>query len=166
MNLIALDFWTIVILALGLIGLGLAIRLIRFLAILSDAAMGILTQLGMRAVVKVMLAVLVGYDLRTYAKSRFTLWNQVPFRFSLLWGGFIIMTGLLSILKFGNKVDSVGNSLLLVLLVYLAIRCLLCWIDPYSRQGAKNSSIQDVNEQYPRSTSLVRRWDYLDDLFS
>jgi len=86
MNLIALDFWTIVWAFLGLAVIGMLYRLVWMLARMSDNLIGFLAHIGLKGPAKFLLTILVDYDQGTFAKSRFTLWNQVPFRFALLWG--------------------------------------------------------------------------------
>jgi hypothetical protein len=71
MNLIALDFWTLLWIFLGLAIIGATHRLVWALGIMSDNAIGFLAHLGLKSVAKFLLIILVDYDQQTYAKSRF-----------------------------------------------------------------------------------------------
>jgi hypothetical protein len=166
MNLMALDFWGIVWAFLGLIAFGLAYRFVRLLARLSDGLIGFLTHLGLKETAKLLLIILVDYDQHTYSKSRFILWSQVPFRFALLWTAAIGTVGLLCILKMGRSIHSVGIPLVFIILAYLGYRCLKHWARPRRENPALNSFSQEVKEQPGRSYSMIRRWDYLDELFA
>lgn len=166
MNLIALDFWNIVWLLFGLVMLGLCYRLVWILAKLSDSVIGLLTHFGFKGIAKALLTILVSYDQHTYHRSRFMLSNQVPFRFAVLWASTFVILVLLFILKMGRSINSVGEPLILIAVGYVGYRCLRYWAAPRRNDSTMNSFIQEVKEQYPRSYSMVRRWDYLDELFA
>ena len=166
MNLITLDFGNIMWLLFGLVILGLCYRIVWMLAKLSDIVIGLLTHFGLRGIAKALLTILVSYDQQTYVKSRFILLNQVPFRFAVLWAVTFGIVVLLFILKMGRSIDSVGQPLILIATVYVGYRCLRYWLAPRKDSSALSLFNQQVKEQYPRSYSMVRWWDYLDELFA
>ena len=165
MNLMALDFWSVVWAFLGLAALGIIHRLVWALARMSDNLIGFLAHMGLKGLAKFLLTILVDYDQKTYAKSRFSAWNQVPFRFAVLWGATLGLLGLLCILKVGRSIDSVGMPLALISIVCTGYRCVQYWNAPRRNEVALNSFNQNFKEQ-PRPTySMIRQWDYLDELF-
>ena len=174
MNLIALDFWSIVAIGCILIALGFVVRLARFIAAFTEQTIKFMVRAGMAGPARMLLAVLIGYDGYTYQKSRFLLWHQVRFRLELFWGGCLLGLVVLFLLKGTNAIDSVGAGFVGLLAVYLVIRCFIYWLAPADRINSTNaslrSSIHDVKEQTTavpyRSHQLIRQWDYLDELFA
>lgn len=156
MNLIVFSFWNIVVLIFGALLIIAAIRLVWWLAGLSVLLIHFLTHAGLHKTAKFVLATTVNYDRRTYCKNRMIYWNQVGIRFALLWGFFFGLLAILLLLKIGNKVDSIAQPLALAAIVYVGLRSLLYWFS------------QDVNERslQPHQPNLIRRWDYLDELFA
>ena len=156
MNLIVLSFWNIVVLAFGALLIIGIFQMSWWLAGVSVRLIHVLTHAGLHKVAKFVLATMVNYDRRTYCKNRLIYWNQVGIRFALLWGFVFFLTSILMILRIGNKVDSIGHPLLIIAVAYLGFRSLMYWFS------------QDVNEQslQPHQPNLIRRWDYLDELFA
>lgn len=174
MNLVALDFWSIVTIGCFLIAFGFAVRCARFIAAFTEQTIASMVRINMAGPAKMLLAVLVGYDGYTYQKSRFLLWHQVRFRLELFWGGCILGLIVLFLFKGTKAIDSVSTGFIALLAVYFVVRCLIYWLAPADRinptSASLRSSIHDVKEQTTtgqnRSHHLIRQWDYLDELFA
>ena len=169
MNSITLSFGNVVLIALGILLLLFSYRLMWFLGGLTERLIVFLTQIGFRGMAKGLLAILIGYDQRTYWKSRIILWNQVGVRFAILWGAALTIAFILFVLKMGNSISSISIVWLSIASAYLSIRAILYWITPNRSEGP-TSFVQDVKERMnPNGWSprqFVRRWDYLDELFA
>lgn len=175
MILMTLNFWSI--LALIFCGglLVVAFRLAWWLALGTERVIAFMTQSGMHAPAKLLLAILIGYDEQTYHKSRFIFWNQAHVRFAILWGSFLLLAGLLVLLHQQHVVGPIGLTWLLAFALYVGFRCLVYWTRPkapliYTEEPSLKSLIQDVNERAPfpkrSGQQLIRRYDYLDELFA
>lgn len=172
MNLIRLDFGTIMWIILGLALFGLANWVVQGFARFSERFVIDIVRAGSPGLAKGLLAVLIGFTATTYQKPRFIIWNQVHVRFVLLWGGFLLLAVVLLLLHVGRTVDSVGQTWLIAFSAYIGFRCLLYWMRPKtdvpSREQSAHSLIQHVNERSrpDYQQALIRRWDYLDELFA
>jgi len=168
MNLIVLDFATIALIFLGLVLIGIGKRVIWALANFSERLIILIAQTGMPGVARMWLSVLIGYDQRTYSKSRFEFRNQVGYRFAVLWGCVLLLVPVLFVFKDRHVIDSISQTWALLLIGSLGFRCLLLWnrAPDIHRERVEN---QHVNEQTKpaswNSPQLIRRWDYLDELF-
>lgn len=172
MTLFELDFWSLVLLFAGLVVIGIGYRVVGALADFSERTIARMAQTGMSSMARALLALLIGYDAQTYQKSRFLIWNQVRTRFLLLWAGFGFLVATLMLLKVGRTVDSVGEPLFYLLGATLLIRLVVVATRPSKTTSTPhiNSLIHDVNEQSEftqyRGRQVIRRWDYLDELFA
>ena len=174
MNLIVLDFWTIVLIALGLFLIGIAGRIAKALARFSERLIIFVAQSGMPGMARALLAILIVYDERVYRRSRFEFRNQVGYRFSLLWGSFLGLAVLLWLLHVGNLVGSVGVTWLALFIIYIGFRSLLYWnrTTPSSQRAGEdgdsfNPHVKERSQDaFRQSPTLIRRWDYLDELFA
>lgn len=171
----ALDFWDVLLLGAGLVLVAVIYRLIWWMATGTETVLSFLTQAGLHQMARLLLAILIGYDAQTYHKSRFILWNRASVRFAILWGGFVIIGCLLGLLHLGRFIESMPLAWFLLLGSYLGLRCLIYWIKPRrptisTVEPSLQSLIRDVNEQMPftkqTGRSIIRRYDYLDELFS
>jgi hypothetical protein len=169
MNLIALDFWTILLLAIGVGGMYILYLFIWRLAYSSEGMIILIARMGMPRFAKSLLATLIGYNEETYQRSRFVVWNQVHVRFFMLWSGVFFLTGLILVYQLRPIVWIVVGF------AYVTYRLLTLWFSPVvPNRSAQDSSpkqfVPDVNEQVRPgrrpAQSLIRRWDYLDELFA
>lgn len=171
MYLLTLDFWTIA--ALGLITalLVVAYRFTWWLAHFSEGMIISLARMGLHGLARTLLVLLIGYDEQIYHRSRFVVWNQVHVRFFVLWALSFSLAGL----TFLFEIRPLAWGIVLGgLLIYRVSIVLLNPAKPliYTQDPALKQLIQDVNE--PRRPALVRRpvqpmirrWDYLDELFA
>lgn len=171
MYLLALDFWTVA--ALGLIAtlLVVAYRFTWWLAHFSEGLIVSLARMGLHRVARTLLVMLIGYDEQIYHRSRFIVWNQVHVRFFVLWAASFSLTGLTLLFEIRPVIWGV---VLVSLLTYRVIMVLLNPAKPpiHTQDPALKQLIQDVNEPrrsapVPRPAQpMIRRWDYLDELFS
>lgn len=175
MLLLTLDLWGIVLLIFYGGMLLVVYRLIWWLAIATERLIAFLTQSGLHYSAKLLLAILINYDKRTYLKSRFIFWNRAPVRFAILWGAFLVLAGLLALLHQRHLVGPVGLTWILAFVVYVGFRCLVYWTNSkapriYTQEPSLKSLIQDVNERPPyqkrSGRQLIRQYDYLDELFA
>ncbi|MFD1145362.1 hypothetical protein ACFQ4C_29825 [Larkinella insperata] len=171
------DFWTLMVYVLffGLVFLG--VRLALFLGRFTERIIAIMVKVRFFSGARSLLW-LIDYDRSSYQKSRLIYWNRVSVRFSLLWGGMIFLAGFLAILKDGRAIPAVLPFWLLGVGLFLAYR----WYSSTSTTS-ENEEEEDVMKlldklnphvspskmvytgTYGRS-SIVRPWDYLDELFS
>lgn len=175
MNLITLDFGTIITIAVGLFLLGIAGRIAKGLARFSERLIIWLAQSGMPGVARAWLAILIGYDEYVYQRSRFEFRNQVGYRFSVFWGSYLALAVLLWVLHIDNRVDSISTAWIGLFITYIGFRSLLYWNQkpapspPQWQQDGQSFSPQ-VKERsrsdYRASPTFIRHWDYLDELFS
>lgn len=170
MNLIAFDFWIIVLIALGLFLLGIAGRIARALARFSERLIIFIAQSGLPGVAKAWLAILIGYDERVYRRSRFEFRNQVGYRFSLFWGSFLALALLLWLLSINGQVEEAVTIWLALFITYIGLRSLLYWSRPDRHADQDDHSfsphVKERNRSgYGQSPTLIRHWDYLDELF-
>ena len=174
MNLIALDMWSLFLIFIGLAVLGLANRLVWALARGTERFIISIAQGGAFGLARSVLAVLVGYTEDTYRKSRFVRWNQVQYRLALLWGAFLLLAMILGVLHLDNRVDSVFTIWLVFAVAYVGFRSLVCWNRSPSSSAQTRRDGQSFNPQvkdrnwphYRQSPTLIRHWDYLDELFA
>ncbi len=169
MNLIALDFWSIVVYAFMASVLFIGYRLTGRLAYFSEGLIISLARGGLHGMARGLLFALVGYNEQTYQQSRFIVWNQVHVRFFVLWGSTFLLTGLVFLFQIQPVL---WVPLALGFIVY---RLVTLWMNPprppiHTQDPALKQLIQDVNEP-SRSTRkparpMIRRWDYLDELFA
>ncbi len=169
MNLIALDFTTIALIVLALALLGISRRVVWALAHFSERLIISVVQHGMPGVARSWLAILVGYDEQVYQRSRFEFRNQVAYRFAVLWGCAFLLLPVLFVLKDRHIIDSISQAWLVCSIGYIGFRCLLYWNRTvYPPRDQREN--QHVNEQTKTTSGqgpqLIRRWDYLDELFS
>lgn len=169
MNLIALDFATIALLLIGLVLIGIGNRVSWALAHVSERLIIFVAQSGMPGLARAWLSILVGYDQHLYRKSRFEFRNQVAYRFAILWGCALFALVVLFVLKDKHVVSSISQTWIILTTCYLGFRCLLHWNRPReSTQGRVEN--QHVKEQTKPASwqgpQLIRRWDYLDELFA
>jgi len=176
MNLSSLVFWDYLVIALLFFVLIGAYRLAVALGRTTERFVAWLVGAGMHGLAKSTLG-LVGYDHRTYAKSRFIVWNQVTVRFSLLWGGLIGWATVLFILREGRTIHSIAPFWILGIVLYLACRWYLSLKEEKADSQTDDilellESLNSVHSRekgqsnYPHSRPVpVRQWDYLDELF-
>ncbi|GAA4419388.1 hypothetical protein GCM10023187_53660 [Nibrella viscosa] len=170
MNLMTLDFWGIAVLALFASLLFIGYRLTLRLARWSEDLIGSLVQMNLHGLARTLLQVLIAYDEHTYQGSRFIWWNQVRVRFALLWGGTLLLTGLVLLLQIRSIVWIPPA------LAFIAYRLVVAWQNPtrppiHTQDPVLKDLIQDVNEpvrpgRQRRTQPIIRRWDYLDELFA
>ena len=176
MNLLVLDFGTVVLLILLLVAISVAYRFVWWLAAVSERAVANLTRTGMSEAAKALLAVLINYDEQTYRKSRFVMWNQASVRFALLWGSFVLLAGVLGLLHLMHIVESVSFAWTLILATYIGLRYVVYLTSPKTHIANSeesgfglDSSNHYVKERNPGSNrnghQVIRRYDYLDELF-
>jgi hypothetical protein len=176
MNLIALDFGTVLLLILLLVAISVAYRFVWWLAAVSERAVANLTRTGMSEAAKALLAVLINYDEQTYRKSRFVVWNQATVRFALFWGAFVLLAAVLGLLYEAQVIESVGIAWTLILATYIGFRYVVYITSPKTHlanpEGSGfelDSSNFYVKERNPGSNrnghQVIRRYDYLDELF-
>lgn len=174
MNLITLDFRTIALIVFGLFLIGVAGRIAQALGRFSERLIIFVAQSGMPGLARAALSILIGYDELVYRRSRFEFRNQVGYRFSLLWGSFLGLALLLLALHVGNLVSSVGTTWLALFIAYVGFRSLLYWnrtaLSAHHSGEDGQSFSPLVKERYQagfrQSPTLIRRWDYLDELFA
>ena len=169
MNLIALDFWSIVVYAFFASVLWVGYRLTWRLAYFCEGLIINLARTGMHGTARTLLVAFVGYDAQTYQQSRFIIWNQVHVRFFILWGATFLLASLVLLFQIRPVIW------MPVALIYNAYRIMVVWLNPprppiHTQDPALRQLIQDVNEPL-RSTRtparpVIRRWDYLDELFA
>lgn len=145
MNLFVLDFWGDLTLAFFASVLLVGYRLIWALARFSENFIISLARTGMHGMAKTLLWALIGYDHYTYRQSRFIIWNQIQTRFTILWGGALLITALSLLLQS-----------LYVAIVLLSLIAITVWLIRqvrakdvpirYSDQ-ALTSLMHDVNER-------------------
>ncbi|WP_345244933.1 hypothetical protein [Nibrella saemangeumensis] len=170
MNLMTLDFWGIAVLALFASLLFVGYRLTLRLAAWSEGLIGSLVQMNLHGVARTLLQVLIAYDEHTYQQSRFIWWNQVRVRFALMWGGTLLLTGLILLLQIRSIVWMPAA------VAFIVYRLVVAWRNPtrppiHTQDPALKELIQDVNEpawprRQQRAQPMIRRWDYLDELFA
>ncbi|GAB2547075.1 hypothetical protein [Spirosoma aerophilum] len=171
MNLIALNFWNVVVLLSGgllLIGI---YRLALWMAEMSLNAVSTLTYSGLRGVARFMLTIFIGYSWRTYQSNRMLYWNRVGFRFAMFWAGALLLALVLVILKLGNTIDSIGTIWIITMSIYLGFRALMyLTASPRQLGYASGTFVPNVNEQLGNnrwaSHQIIRQWDFLDELFA
>lgn len=169
MYLIALDFWSLVVYFFMAGVLLITFRAVLTLGRYTERLVANFAQMGMTQVARALLVFLIGYDERTYLKSRFVLWNQVSVRFTMLWT-VALLTATLTV-----WLEVPGIVWIPALLALFIYRSVTLWTTPArpritTRDPALKQLIQDVNEPTwtpPKSVgSIIRRWDYLDELFA
>lgn len=169
MYLFTLDFWGILTLAFFASVLLVGYRLTWWLARLSEGLIYTLARTGMHELARRLLVALIDYDEHTYQQSRFIVWNQVPVRFALLWGGSLLTTLLILFLRIPDR------AWMPVALIYIGYRLIKGWLTParpmiHTNDADLKQLIQDVNEPGRPARSfaqpMIRRWDYLDALFA
>lgn len=176
MYLITFSFWNVVLILIGLALFGFAHRLTWALARYTERFVVFMAQTGLHQLAKTLLAILIGYDEQVYRKSRFMFRNQVTFRFAVLWGVTLFTIAFLFILREALIIQSVSQTAAVLATAVLSLRCILYWTSPRKRSrittgdSALTSLIQDVNERTGRMNQpgrqIIRRWDYLDELFA
>jgi hypothetical protein len=163
------DGWGIATVALLLAGLFIAYRLTWRLAYLSESLIIGLARTGLHGWARRLLRVLIGYNRRTYAASRFIIWNQVPVRFFMLWCSLLAWTGFVLLARLPWLVWAIPVGL------YIGYRVGTAWLarttPPIDTQAPElRELIQQVNERQTippirRHGPPIRQWDYLDELF-
>lgn len=163
MYLFAFTFWNCALLFMGLVLLGAVVKVVEFLAGLSERLIVLFTQSGLHGVARTILALAVGYDQRTYSRSRFLLRNQVHVRFKMLWGTFLLIALFLVLLQQAHIIDSIVTVLLIVASTVIVIRL----ASYYSASRPANQDVKERDELMNRPNQhYIRQWDYLDELFA
>lgn len=169
MYLYVFDFWGVVILAFAAGLLSVGIRLVWFLAHVSENTIIMLARMGAHRFAKSLLSVLINYDQNTYRQSRYIVWNQIATRFAILWGVIlIIISSALLFQSWYLAAVLIGVATVSILLIRQWRRANTLPI-AYNDQ-ALSSLMQDVNERIKPAKRYVgpaiRPWDYLDELFA
>ncbi len=143
--------WIVCLVAL--LALVLFVRLMWWLGRASENGVAMLVRLGMHRMAKDMLSLLIGYNVQTYSRSKFVLWNQVAPRFALLWSAVIV-----AIILAGTGQWGIFSLYVTVLVTILLL----------SRLGRQQVFDPYVKEQYGRQSGVtyIRPWNYLDELYA